>query len=103
MKIQRLTALLAVLLGLVVLAFVLLGTPQPGTVPPETGRTSAAQSSGAPRTPLAGVVNPSRLAEVNASDLPVEARRTLDLIAKGLGISKKSSRRNRRGITASSP
>jgi ribonuclease T1 len=83
MKIQRLTALLAVLLGLVVLAFVLLGTPQPGTAPPETGRTSAAQSSGAPRTPLVGVVNPSRLAEVNASDLPAEARRTLDLIAEG--------------------
>ncbi|MET3812461.1 ribonuclease domain-containing protein [Arthrobacter sp. UYEF3] len=83
MKITRLTALLAVIMGLVVLAFVLLGTPQPGTAPPEAGRTSPAASATAARTPAAGVVNPSRLTEIMASELPPEARQTLNLISKG--------------------
>ncbi|MCX6499252.1 MAG: ribonuclease [Arthrobacter sp.] len=82
MKIQRLTALIAVLLGLVVLAFVLLGTPQPGTAP-EAARTSPSRSAAASTTQAAGVVNPSRLAEIKASELPAEARQTLNLIAKG--------------------
>jgi ribonuclease T1 len=83
MKMKRLTALLALLLGLVVLAFVLLGTPQPGTAPPEAGRAGPAQGARVPTTPVAGVVNPSRLAEIKASELPAEARRTLNLISKG--------------------
>jgi len=53
-------------------------TPVPGAVPtsPDAvpGRTTAAASAGA---------NPSTLPSINASQLPKEARQTLDLIAKG--------------------
>lgn len=89
MNVRRLTALLAVLLGLVVLAFVLAGLPQTGTVPPDAGRSGPAPKatvSQAPtpgRAPAAGVANPSRLPEIKASDLPAEARQTLALIARG--------------------
>jgi ribonuclease T1 len=88
MKIQRLTALLAVLLGLAVLAFVLAGIPQhgtapPGIAPPATGPTGPAQSAAVSRGPATGVANPSRLPEIKASELPAEARRTLELIATG--------------------
>lgn len=100
MKIQRLTALLAVLLGLAVLAFVLAG-PQPGS-PPDTAPTSAGQGSPtrtgtaqpstaqpsraqspAPARTTPSATNPSRLPEIKASELPAEARQTLDLIARG--------------------
>ncbi|WP_346924917.1 ribonuclease domain-containing protein [uncultured Arthrobacter sp.] len=74
MKLQRLTALLALLAGLVVLAFVLVGTPQTGTAPPDAGRPAASQP---------GAANTSALPEVLASELPDEARRTLALIARG--------------------
>ena len=40
MKVQRLTALLALLLGLVVLAFVLAGVPETGTAPSDAGTTA---------------------------------------------------------------
>lgn len=97
MKVQRLTALLAVLVGLVVLAFVLGGIPQTGTAPPDGGPTGAAQDPPSSRTPAAaskslapssrapgpGVANPSGLPEIRASELPVEARQTLGLIASG--------------------
>jgi ribonuclease T1 len=98
MKIQRLTGLLAVLLGLVVLAFVL-ASPQPAPAPPAAGQSSAqalasaaqsspAQSSRAPgsastRATPSAVANPSRLPEIKASELPAEARQTLELIARG--------------------
>ena len=89
MKLQRLTALLALLAGVVVLAFVLSGMPQQGTAPdagqpatsqPTTSRTGAAQP--APPAPSA-VTNTSGLPEVRASELPDEARRALALIARG--------------------
>ncbi len=89
MKARRLTALFAVLLGLVVLAFMAAGIPQTGTAPPETGLTSPAQSPTGFQTPTsgqapaAGVANPSRLPEIKASSLPPEARHTLALIARG--------------------
>ena len=96
MKLQRLTALLAVLAGLVVLAFVLAGMPQTGTAPPGADRPAPSQSTtsqpgaGQPATPAApatpatpGVANTSGLPEVRASELPDEARRTLALIARG--------------------
>ncbi|MDQ0754204.1 ribonuclease domain-containing protein [Arthrobacter sp. B3I4] len=103
MKIQRLIGLLAVLLGLVVLAFVL-ASPEPGTAPPNAGqagpapsslgrttpgetspgqRINPAQTSAAARATQAGVANPSRLPEIKASQLPPEARQTLQLIARG--------------------
>lgn len=74
MKVQRLTALLALLAGLAVLAFVLAGVPQTGTAPPDAGTASAAPRAAA---------NPSGLPEVKASELPAEARQTLALIARG--------------------
>jgi ribonuclease T1 len=77
-KLQRLTALLALLAGLAVLAFLLAGMPQTGTAPPDAGRPAA---TAAPATP--GVANTSGLPEVLASELPDEARRTLALIARG--------------------
>jgi ribonuclease T1 len=89
MNVRRLTALLAVLLGLVVLAFVLAGLPQTGTVPPDAGRSGPAPKATVSQTPTpgsapaAGVANPSRLPEIKASDLPAEARQTLALIARG--------------------
>lgn len=73
MKVQRLPALLALLIGLAVLAFVLAGTPQSGTAPP------GAPGPAAPRA----AANPSGLPEVKASELPAEARQTLALIAQG--------------------
>ena len=78
MKVQRLTALLALLLGLVVLAFVLAGVPETGTAPSDAGTTSAP----APAAPPAPA-NLSGLPAVNASELPAEARQTLALIARG--------------------
>ena len=102
MKAQRLTALLALLLGLVVMAFVLACGPLAGTSPAGTSTTSAqttpatpAAGSEAPKprvpgtgaatseAPKSGVPNPSGLPEVRASELPVEARETLALIATG--------------------
>ena len=93
MKVQRLTALLALLLGLAVLAFVLSGVPGTGTAPSDAGTTGAspkavpsapARPSGltAPPAPPAPA-NPSGLPEVKASELPAEARQTLALIARG--------------------
>ena len=92
MKAQRLTALLALLLGLVALAFVLASGPLAGTSP--TGTTTAGtyttSAQTTPATPAAKseapspeVPNPSGLPEVKASELPVEARETLALIATG--------------------
>ena len=85
MKLQRLTAVLALLAGLAVLAFVLSGMPQTGTGPPDAGQQSAAQPSASRPAPPAtpAVANPSGLPEVRASELPGEARRTLALIAQG--------------------
>lgn len=90
MKVPRLTALLALLLGLAVLAFVLVGAPETGTAPPGAGPTSAAAGPTAqPGTPGPGApapsapANPSGLPEVKASELPAEARQTLALIARG--------------------
>ncbi|WP_346960926.1 ribonuclease domain-containing protein [uncultured Arthrobacter sp.] len=89
MKTRRLTALIAVLLGLVVLGFVLGGIPQTGTAPPADGRAASSGSATASRAPApgpvpsSGVANPSRLPEINASSLPPEARRVLALIARG--------------------
>ncbi|MET1066364.1 MAG: ribonuclease domain-containing protein [Arthrobacter sp.] len=103
---KRLAALVALLAGLAVLAFVLSGLPQTGTAPPGTssgqptpaqptaGQSGAAQPSAAqpaaPATPAQpataappAVANPSGLPEVPASELPAEARRTLALIAQG--------------------
>lgn len=78
MKVQRLTALLALLVGLAVLAFVLTGVPETGTAPSGAGTTSTS-SPAAPPAPA----NPSALPEVKASELPAEARQTLALIARG--------------------
>ena len=89
MKAQRLTALFALLIGLVVLGFVLTGAPETGTAPSDAGTTSAGATTGtgapAPRAPAAAPApaNPSGLPEVKASELPAEARRTLALIARG--------------------
>lgn len=83
MNVRRLTAMLAVLAGLVVLAFVLTGIPQTGSAPPQAGRASPSQSTSVSRAPAAGVANPSRLPEIKASDLPAEARQTLALINRG--------------------
>ncbi|MDZ4092456.1 MAG: ribonuclease domain-containing protein [Arthrobacter sp.] len=78
MKTQRLTALLALLVGLAVLAFVLTGVPETGTAPSGAGTTSTS----APAAPPAPA-NASGLSEVKASELPAEARQTLALIARG--------------------
>ena len=97
MKVQRLTALLALLAALAVLAFVLAGVPTAGTSPSAettTGATSPAPQPGQARPtteePAApaqaaprSVPNQSGLPEVNASELPAEARQTLMLIAQG--------------------
>jgi len=89
MNVRRLSALIAVLLGVVVLAFMLAGIPQTGTAPPEAGRSGAAQSATVSESPTpgrasaSGVANPSRLPEIKASSLPPEARETLALIARG--------------------
>lgn len=97
MKVQRLTALLALLAALAVLAFVLAGVPTAGNSPgagTTTGATSAAPQPGQARPTTAepaapaqagprSVPNQSGLAEVNASELPAEARQTLALIAQG--------------------
>lgn len=83
MKTRRLTALIAVLLGLVVLGFVLAGIPQTGSAPPADGRAASSGSATASAAPTAGVANPSRLPEIGASSLPPEARRVLALIARG--------------------
>lgn len=93
MKVQRLTALLALLVGLAVLAFVLTGVPQTGDAPAGPTQPGPIQSSPiqsgpaqsrapAPAAPAA-VANPSGLPEVKASELPAEARQTLALIAQG--------------------
>ena len=78
MKLQRLTALLALLAGLAVLAFLLAGMPQTGSAPPDAGRPAATATAATP-----GAANRSGLPEVLASELPDEARRTLALIARG--------------------
>ena len=94
MKVQRLTALLALLLGLAVLAFVLAGVPKTGTAPSGAGTTSAGAAGPTAQPGTAGPVapapaappalaNPSGLPEVKASELPAEARQTLALIARG--------------------
>ena len=85
-NVRRLATVLAVLLGLVVLAVVLGALPQTGTAPPQGASASpAAPSPGASasHTAAAGVANPSGLPEIKASELPPEARQTLDLIARG--------------------
>ena len=81
MKLQRLTALLALLAGLVVLAFVLAGMPPTGTAPPATSGVATSGVANPPTTPA--VTNTSGLPEVRGSELPDEARRTLALIAQG--------------------
>lgn len=88
MKVQRLTALFALLVVLVVFGFVLTGAPETGTAPSGAGPTSAGPTSaGAPAAPAPAATpapaNPSGLPEVKASALPVEARQTLALIARG--------------------
>ena len=94
MKLQRLTAVLALIAGLAVLAFLLAGMPQTATAPPDAGQPATSQpgSSPAPATsavaapaPSAtpGVANTSGLPGVPASELPDQARRTLALIARG--------------------
>ncbi|MDI3242806.1 ribonuclease domain-containing protein [Arthrobacter sp. AL08] len=91
MKAQRLTALLAVLVGLAVLAFVLAGVPQTGDAPPGAATTATETATGpggaaaGPATMAAGpaVTNPSGLPEVKVAELPAEARQTLSLIASG--------------------
>lgn len=100
MKLQRLTALLALLAGVVALAFVLSGMPQTGTSPPDAGPpatsppatsrpgtaepvTSATFATSAVANPPVTSANTSGLPEVRASELPDEARRTLALIALG--------------------
>lgn len=93
MKIQRLLALLALLAAVVVLTVVMGAGPQtgsslPGSSPDNGGSSAATEapasnpvaSTGAASEPAA---NPSDLPEVNASELPPEARQTLALIAKG--------------------
>ena len=87
-NVKRLTALLAVLAGVVVLVFMLAGIPQTGTAPPDAGRSSPASSAAASRTSTPGrtpaaIANPSSLPEIKASELPAEARQTLALIARG--------------------
>jgi len=82
-RVRRLAALLAALLGLVVLAFALGGLPQTETLPTDAGSTAPSQSSSVSGTPTAGVANPSGLPEIKASELPPEARQTLELIARG--------------------
>lgn len=93
MKLQRLTALLALLAGLVVLAFVLVGIPQTGTTPSDAGQPATSQpATGQPTPPASAVADPpvapavtntSGLPVVRESELPDEARRTLALIARG--------------------
>ncbi|MDN4642881.1 ribonuclease domain-containing protein [Arthrobacter sp. PsM3] len=87
MKAPRLTALLALLAGLAVLAFVLAGVPPAGTGLPDAGPASVAPRAtpAAPAAPAAPrpAANPSGLPEVRASELPAEARQTLALIARG--------------------
>jgi ribonuclease T1 len=83
MKVQRLTALLALLLGLAVLAFVLAGVPQTGTAPSGAGTASAVKTNAVPSDAPPAPANPSGLPEMKASDLPAEARQTLALIARG--------------------
>ena len=83
MKTRRLTALIAALLGLVVLGFVLACSPQNGTTPPTDGRAASSGSATASPAQSAGVANPSQLTEIKASSLPPEARRVLVLIARG--------------------
>ena len=96
MKVQRLTALFALLVALAVLAFVLAGGPTAGTgtsgASAGDGPASASSPPGPARTgtpgpgdPAApgGVANTSGLPEVKASELPAEARQTLALIAQG--------------------
>ena len=83
MKVQRLTALLALLLGLAVLAFVLAGVPQTGTAPSGAGTASAVKTNAVPSDAPPATANPSGLPEMKASDLPAEARQTLALIARG--------------------
>jgi len=83
MKVQRLTALLALLLGLAVLAFILAGVPQTGTAPSGAGTASAVKTNAVPSDAPPAPANPSGLPEMKASDLPAEARQTLALIARG--------------------
>ena len=81
MNVQRLTALLALLVGLAVLAFVLTGVPETGTAPSGAGTTSVSATPAPAATP--SPANPSGLPQVKASELPAEARQTLALIARG--------------------
>ena len=94
MKVQRLTALFALLVALAVLAFVLAGGPTTGTSDAGAGNGPASASSqpgpagtgtpgpGDPAAP-GSVANTSGLPEVKASELPAEARQTLALISQG--------------------
>ncbi|HET8880050.1 MAG TPA: ribonuclease domain-containing protein [Arthrobacter sp.] len=91
MTTKRVTTLLGALLGLALLVLVLSGIPRtagaPDSIPSGASSSSptaapAGPSAGA-RPPTTGVANPSRLPEVKASDLPAEARQTLDLISRG--------------------
>ena len=96
MKVQRLTALFALLAAVAVLAFVLAGGPTTGTGRSDAGAGSAAAGptsqpgpagTGTPEpgdpAPPGSVANNSGLPEVKASELPAEARQTLALIARG--------------------
>jgi len=83
MKTRRLTALIAALLGLVVLGFVFACVPQTGTAPPADGRAASSGGGTVSQAPSPGVANPSRLPEIKASSLPPEAQRVLALIARG--------------------
>ena len=83
MKVQRLTALFALLVGLVVLGFVLTGAPETGTAPSDAGTTSTGAQAAPALAATPAPANPSGLPEVKASELPAEARQTLALIARG--------------------
>lgn len=83
MNARRLTGLLAVLAGLVLLAFVLGGLPQAGPSQPGPGPAAASPGNPGAGATVSGVANPSQLPEIRASDLPPEARKTLALIARG--------------------
>ena len=101
MKVQRLTALFALLVALAVLAFVLAGGPTTGTGTSGAGAGDGPASASSPPGPAGtgtpgpvtpwpgdpaapgGVANTSGLPEVKASELPAEARQTLALIAQG--------------------
>lgn len=96
MKVQRRTALFALLVALAVLALVLAGGLTTGTGTSGAGAGDGPASASSPPGPAGtgtpepgdpaapgGVANTSGLPEVKASELPAEARQTLALIARG--------------------